>query len=299
VTEANIPTYVYHEHRSEKSLLQGDILKVTDKFRQNFIDFYPAIKHPDGENKYAMVLTQSCDLVKTEKRKPKLNHLNVCLVRSLKSLIERIINDEIRPTVIGDKKLLLRDALDRLKDKLSKLLNNSELKTHFFLPKKHPFNEDMVAILPLSFSFRTEHYELLLANKVLELKPDFQAKVGHTISQLYGRIGTPDLSDFGWDDKKTRTYINNLLRDSNLAQVPDRSFIEHIKSHSGTPDIEKLIKEYEARKVAESFQPAKNELLQNIKSELVKLFADTEKINQMTMMSKKDLSKEIAALLQK
>lgn len=163
-----IPAYVYQTNSSELSLLQGDILKVDGQFRDRFNEFYPGIKPSAGEIKYVMVLTQSCDLVKTAKRKPKLSHINVCLVRSLKSVIRRILIDEIKPVTIGNEKLLPRDALDRLKDKLSKLLNNSDQKTFFFLPSIDPFTEDMVAILPLSFSFRTEeHYDKLLENRVL------------------------------------------------------------------------------------------------------------------------------------
>ncbi|MFV0821309.1 hypothetical protein, partial [Legionella micdadei] len=74
--------------------------------------------------------------------------------------------------------------------KLSNLLNNSDQKTHFFLPKQTPFEDDMVAVLPLSFSFRTDHYDLLLENRVLGIKPEFQAKVGHIIAQLYSSCNT-------------------------------------------------------------------------------------------------------------
>lgn len=296
---ATIPPYVYRKTANERSLLQGDVLKVEGQFRQHFINFYPAINHPDGEDKYVMVLTQSCDLVKTSKRKPKLSHINVCLVRSLKAVIARLIDDEIKPTAIADKKVLERDAIDQLKDRLSKLLNNSDQKTHFFLPKQSPFVEDMVAILPLSFSFRTDHYDLMLEGRVLGLKPEFQAKVGHIISQLYGRIGTPDLSDVDWDDKKTRNYINDLLQDSNLAQVPDKSFLDYIKANLNDTmsNIEELIQECEALKVEKSFKPMKNELVKNIRNRFIKLFEDDKKINEMSQMKTAELSKEIAGIL--
>lgn len=298
MTEINIPPYIYENRDSEKSLLQGDILGVSDKFRQHFTEFYPGIKHPEGENKYVMVLTQSCDLVKTEKRKPKLNHINVCLVRSLKSVIERLIA-EINPPSIDNRRLLQRDAFDQLKDKLSKLLNNSDQKTHFFLPEISPFQEDMVAILPLSFSFRTEHYDLFLKSRVLGLKPEFQAKVGYTISQLYGRIGTPDLSDCGWDDKKTRNFINNLLHDFNFKQVPDKSYIDYIqeKYRPENSAIHTLIQECAALKATKSFEPVKNELVQNIKSQLIKIFQDQEQTNRLNQMDIRTLSKEIDNIL--
>jgi len=253
---SDVPPYVYRNPANEHSLLQGDVLKVEGQFRQNFIEFYPAISHSDVEDKYVMVLTQSCDLVKTGKRKPKLSHVNVCLVRSLKAVIARLINDEIKPTVIADKKLLEKDAIDQLKDRLSKLLNNSDQKTHFFLPKKPSFVEDMVAILPLSFSFRIDHYDLMLQSRVLGLKPEFQAKVGHIISQLYGRIGTSDLFDEGWNDRRTRRHINDLLQDLNLVEVPDKSFLDYIEANLNDSmlGVEELIQECEALKVEKSFR---------------------------------------------
>jgi hypothetical protein len=161
IAETTLPAYVYKDSTTECSLYQGDILKVDGEFRKLFKEFYPSINHPDDENKYAMVLTQSCDLVSSEKRKPKVSHVNVCLVRSLKAVTQRLI-DEINPYVIDDKKIFPKNTLDGLKDKISKLLNNSDQKTFFFLPHQSPFTEDMVAILPLSFSFRVTHYDLLM-----------------------------------------------------------------------------------------------------------------------------------------
>ena len=257
MTDVTIPPYIYEDRSAEPSLLQGDILKVDGQFREYFDEFYPAIKPSDGKIQYVMILTQSCDLFKAEKRKPKLSHINVCLVRRLDSVIKRLISDDIKPLEVGNKKILARDALDQLKDKLSKLLNNTDQKTHFFLPKQSPFKEDMVAVLPLSFSFRTDHYDLLIENRVLGIKPEFQAKVGHIIGQLYSRIGTPDLHDFGWNDKTTRQYINLLLDHSNLQQVPDKSYIQYIKENvtDGLTNVDLLIEEYEALKISKSFQP--------------------------------------------
>ena len=293
-----IPPYIYEDHFSESSLLQGDILKVDGQFQKYFDDFYPAIQPSDGKIQYVMVLTQSCDLVKAEKRKPKLSHINVCLVRKLDSVVKRLISDEIKPTVVGNKKLLARDALDQLKDKLSKLLNNTDQKTHFFLPKQDPFKEDMVAVLPLSFSFRSDHYDLLLENRVLGIKPEFQAKVGHIIGQLYSRIGTPDLHDFGWNDKQTRQYINLLLENSNLQQVPDKHYIQYIQENANNEasNVDELIQEFEALKVSKSFQPLKNELLKNIRTQFIRLFDDPEKVQSLLKADTPTRAKEIKQL---
>lgn len=297
-----IPDYVYRDKISvsDASLLQGDVLKVCGQFRDFFTEFYPAIKHPEDEDKYVMILTQSCDLVKTNTRQPKVGHVNVCLVRKLKAVIDKLVTEEIKPTFIAGKNILQKADLDKLKDRLSKLLNNTDQKTHFFLPKKLPFEEDMVALLPLSFSFRTDHYDLLLQNRVLGLKSEFQAKVGHIISQLYGRIGTHDLSDFNWDDKKIRNYIKDLLHDLNLIQVADGNFITYIKANlqDETSSIEALIESCDALKTEKSFRPLKNELIQNIKKQFVKSLEGKDKLQALAQMDKKNLSKEIENILQ-
>ena len=301
MTSISIPPYVYQEKISQSSLLQGDILKVDGQFGAYFEEFYPKIAYKEQDKeKYVMVLTQSCDLVKTAKRKPKLTHINVCLIKSLKYVIQKLAIDEIKPVSVAEQRLMQRSALDELKDKLSKLLNNSDQKTYFFLPKSEPFTEDMVAILPLSFSFRVDHYDLLLQNRVLGLKQEFQAKVGHIISQLYGRIGTSDLFDWEWDDKKTRNYIKILLGDLNLSQVPDESFIKYIQENfnrSDSPSIETLIQECQILKNEQSFKPLKNEIMKHTRNSIIRLFEDKNKIESLSKMSKPDLSKEIAKIL--
>lgn len=291
----SLPPYVYRDKITENSLLQGDILKVGGEFKAYFKEFYPAINHHDEEDKYVMILTQSCDLVKEKKRKPKLTHVNVCLIKSLKSFIQKLITEELKPLSIDGKRFLERDALDKLKEKISKLLNNADQKTHFFLPAKLPFTEDMITLLPLSFSFRIAHYDLFLQNRALGLKSEFQAKIGYTISQLYGRIATTDLSECEWGDKQTRNYIKNLLGDLDLIQVPDSSFIEYIKANYNHENsiIENLIKDCQTKQTDDAFKPIKNELLQNISRQLLTIFENKNEIEQLIGMKKIELSKRI------
>jgi len=292
----NIPPYVYREKPNGLSLLQGDILKVEKTFHTLFSTYYPAIKHTDN---YVMVLTQSCDLVNERTRKPKLKHINVCPVRSLKSYIEKYMIEEVKPYSTMGKTILEKNALDKLKDTIYKLLNNTEQKTHFFLPKQLPFTENMVAIIPLSFSFRTEHYSSLLENRVLGLKPEFQAKVGHIISQLYGRIGTMDLAECDWDDKKIRNYIKELLQDINLMQVPDNNYIEYLRKNSNNENSvpEALIEQYRTKKAIDSFEPMKNELLQRVTTTMLRTFDDSDKVSSLLAMNKQERAKTIRSLI--
>jgi hypothetical protein len=110
---------------------------------------------------------------------------------------------------------------------------------------------------PYPFLFEPTITICYLENRVLGITPEFQAKVGHIIGQLYSRIGTPDLHDYGWNDKKTRQYINLLLNNSNLQQVPDIHYIQYIKENmnDAATGIDALIEEYEALKIKKSLQP--------------------------------------------
>lgn len=294
-----IPPYIYATDASP-SLLQGDILKVDGKFRENFNKYYPAIKHNEGEDKYVLILTQSCDLVKSDSRQPKLQHVNVCLVRPFEAVIANIIENEAQPEIIGGSKILLKDAMDKLKDQLLKLLNNNDQKIHFFLPKKAPLTQDMIALLHMSFSFRMEqHYEELLANRILSLKPEFQAKLGHVLSELYGRIATSDLLEYGWDDKSSKRYINKLLKKANITQVPDQSFIQYIQEeHLREPDIKKLIQECQAIKLEKKFESVKKRLLQETRHKILKIFKDPLEVKRLQALSANERSTEIKRLIE-
>ena len=288
-----VPPYVYEEH-SDPSLAQGDILKVDGEFRQLFKKFYPSIDHADHFNKHVMVTTQSCDLVRYGKRKPKLPHVNVCLVRPLSTIIEKkIIQGELQPTVLGETRVLLEEEIVFLKERLYKLLNNTDQKVFFFLPKKHPFDEDMVALLHLSYSFRIDHYDALLENRILSLKPEFQAKVGHLLAQLYGRIGTSDLFDHEWTDKMIRTYVNAQVDALDIVQIPDLHSLSYVQKHfsDDRSDISALVKEHKALQLEKQLKPARNEFQQNMKKRLMDFFDDKEQVSALMNMNQKERSK--------
>lgn len=289
-----VPAYIYTNSINEVSLAQGDVLKLSGSFLEKFNKFYPELirNHSD---QYVMVLTQSCDLVRTKKRNPKIPHINICLLRSIESVLTRMIDAEVKPPSIKSKKLLTRDEMDQLKARFYKLVNNNDQKMHFFLPKQDPFEQDMIAILHMSFPFRVAHYDELLSNRVLSLKPEFQAKLGHIISQLYGRIATEDLSDFNWGAKEVNNYINQLLEKAHLQQVPDQTFIDFIlsKTELEQGNIEKLTQEHQSFLLKKQFKPRENEVKQSVKACLNRLFDNVETVTRLVSMEKIARSAEI------
>lgn len=207
--DLKIPPYVYSDEPSERSCLQqGDIIKVQGNLIDLFNEFYPTLNHTtERDDQYIMVLSQSCDLVRETSRNIKIDHINVCLVRTIDSLIKRKIEKQLEKT----EGKLTKDFLKEMTKSLIRLMNNSETKFHFFLPKHSNFPKDMISILSLSYSFRAEHYDLLLENRVVSLKPEFIAKIGMILATYYGRVATRDLQIYNWDEEKCREYAAKIL----------------------------------------------------------------------------------------
>lgn len=294
-----IPPYVYDNNLVETyNFKQGDILKVDGKFRQLFCEFYPAINHyEESQCKYAMVLSQTCDLVKNERRKPKIEHITLCLVRKFSDYLDRYINKTLKIAMFSENKILDKVDYNRLQSKIHKLLNNSDSKTHFYLPKYPPFSEDMVAILTLPYPFRIEHYDTLYQNKVLSLADTFQAKIGDMLSNLYGRVATPDLTE-----KNSMTDINNyidsIMSNLRIKQVPDKSYIEFLKKHQNqNNNLEELMTIHQAKIRQENFKPERNALMKKLREKLFEIFSDGDLCSNLVQMDKQKLRKEISYIL--
>ncbi|MDJ0625709.1 MAG: hypothetical protein QNJ31_04995 [Candidatus Caenarcaniphilales bacterium] len=204
--KSSVPGYIYDNKFDRESLQQGDVIKVQNELINKFNEFYPTLNHTDQRNdQFVMILSQTCDLVRTKKRKLKIDHINLCLVRTIDSLIRRTIENHQ-----GD---MDKSFYKETSKKLSRLINNSETKFHFFLPKiEGVFPKDMISILSLNYAFRTnEFYELFLSNRVASLKSEFRAKIGMILSAFYGRVATQDLSEQGWTDEDCSQYVNQLI----------------------------------------------------------------------------------------
>lgn len=294
-----IPPYVYDNNLAETyNFKQGDILKVDGEFRRLFCEFYPVINHhEDNQCKYAMVLSQTCDLVKNEKRKPKIEHITLCLVRSFSNYLDRYINKTLKISEFSENKILDKVDYNRLQSKIHKLLNNSESKTHFYLPKHSPFTEDMVAILTLPYPFRIEHYDILYQNKVLSLTDMFQAKIGDMLANLYGRVATPDLlekNSMADIDK----YIESLMRNLSIKQVPDKSYIQFLKKNGNQNNtLEELMTIHQAKIRQENFKPERMALMKKLREKLFEIFSDNHLCDNLVKMDKQNLRKEISHIL--
>lgn len=185
-------------------LEQGDVLRPTDELLALLNQYHPYYAtHPD--NRFYLVLTQSCDLVRRQGR-CKARYIAIAPVRTLKKVIQREFEsrlvqfDQIRAFATTR----VRADVERF---LGHLFNNND-SSHFYLEAESAagITEAMCGLLTLPISLKVEHYKTFLDAKVIGIDDAFQAKLGWLQGQLYSRVGTRD-----FEEKKLNSKIKGII----------------------------------------------------------------------------------------
>lgn len=302
-----LPGYVYPKGKSRSLCLeQGDIIRLDDSLKNKIKEYFPFPESThSNEDSYIMVLTQTCDLVKTSRKRVKAEYIKFCLVRPFRSYLDKKFNKYFNKK-IADIHLGTETQFSYFVEEIVKLLNNSgEIKTYFFLPQKKPFNDHMVAILSVSYPLRIDVYDIFLKNRVLSLKPEFQAKLGWFLAQLYGRVAASDLTEY----ESTRNLVDKIRKDiiknSNgkyIIDLPDEHYIQKLldKSKKSTEfkvaekindHIKKIREDIECR----DLRPLRDSLRREVRIQLSELLSsfdiDDAKKEELIKKFNRDLFK--------
>jgi len=186
--------WAYKKTAETPSLEQGDLLKRTPELIALLELYHPHYaKHP--ENRFYTVLTQSCDLVRRKNEPCNARYIAIAPVRPLHTIVNQEFSDRIR-TLDDGSTIAGKSVETDVSRFLARLFNNNE--SAFFYFEAEPsagITSSMCAVLALPISFKKEHYESLLAAKVIGIDDSFQAKLGWLIGKLYSRVGTRDFSE--------------------------------------------------------------------------------------------------------
>lgn len=188
-------------------LCQGDVLLPRTELRENVLrPVHPYFAH----QKYLafMVTTQSCDLVLRD-GKPSASHISIAPVRSLKAVwlkIAKTLRCHMGGRFFDEKgKDQARQLLDRIVDQ-----NETSLGLFYLHPDGEVgIGDPSVAYLRLGVALRASHYKVLLAARTASLTPEFRAKFGWLLGNLYSRAAARDWAD----DKANKKTIRDLKRD--------------------------------------------------------------------------------------
>lgn len=191
--------WTYERFSAADDLAQGDILEPTAELSEVFRTVHPHFSSP----KYTgfLVLTQTCDLVcRGAPLKPKAKYIQICSIRPLEQIKGKLFSEVETPLYENGFK---QGSRRKLEDFMSKLCNqNEQSKGLFFLYRDLDgikSDKDGVAFLRVSVSLRQEHEPILRKARIGRLCPEFRAKLGWLVGNLFDRPATRD-----WDEEQPK-----------------------------------------------------------------------------------------------
>jgi len=197
-------------------LLQGDIICRTPEVEQILQEVHPHYFHRK-DNKYFIVLTQDCDLVRRTATGCDARYISLAPIRPVEAIFERQLQQYIEDGFAPELPVCTENNQARFRNFLERLLNNNEA-SYFYLrrePSKN-FPEDCCALLALSIAVKANlHYQTLRNAKLIELEGTFRAKLGWLVGQLYARIGTED-----WPSAQLQREISEIVKDFSIWLEP-------------------------------------------------------------------------------
>lgn len=285
--------YVY-EKNDEFDLCQGDVLRLDGDLGNIFFECFPKIDRPKpGQSRFAMVLNQSCDLARRKKSdgssgECSSSHITICLVSPIDKVISYDLTRDDRANIQGYFYLDDSNYFDLLR-RTQNLLNNSQSKSSFFLPKKEPISQsnlglpyDSVSLLHLKFGLQAQHYEIIKGNRIASLTSEFRAKIGYMIADFYGRVATTDLYEAaGFTEDTLTEEARNILTNAGVAWVPDHECIQRIKKNAASISplpVNDIIDNYRKDSLKKEFKPLIGEAKKRMREQLTSLFQSDEQL---------------------
>ncbi len=213
-----MPTHwTYNYVASDEDLIQGDILAPTEDLRAIFKEVHPHFLNL----KYTgfLVTTQSCDMVRRGKS-CSTRYLNIAVIRQLEDVLHNFLA-HVCKTVVN--RVYLQESKGAANHLLQRIFNQNEQALGLFY-----LHEDAdagiavpsVALLRVGVTLRAEHYNILVESRRGRLRPEFTAKLGWLVGNLYCRVGTPDWSEPQTREKQLKTLIKETLKADDLDAAP-------------------------------------------------------------------------------
>jgi len=199
--------FTYRDQPLAPDLMQGDIIQRTPEVEKLLQEVHPHY-YQRRDNKYFIVLTQDCDLVRRNGKECDSRYISIAPVREIAVVLTRHLEQFIEEGFTSSTPVCTNSSQGRFKNFLERLLNNNE--GNYFYLRREPsrnFPEDCCAFLALSIAVKASiHYDTLYAAKSLELGDSFRAKLGWLVGQMYARVGTED-----WSIADMQREISNIL----------------------------------------------------------------------------------------
>lgn len=252
-------TYKSLDEIDRTSLCQGDVLKMTDELKTAMDTIHPYFNN--GNYKYFIVITQSCDLVRRNGTTCKSPYITLAAIRSLDDFFKKeLVRSKDYKDIFNDIVLLDDKKVNRYYQISERLYNNTET-DYFFLYKdeEFDFNESMVAFLKVSIALKSElHYDNCLKAKILELSDEFKAKLGWLVGNIYSRVGTTDWTSVCTERERKKRFqdeINSrfVIADSRKLTILQKELENNGQHYSSKDDVIRYLDGIEIKTSYEEF----------------------------------------------
>lgn len=198
----------YASDGPDAELEQGDILQPSDALKQILCEVHPHF----CDDKYLgfLVATQSCDLA-LRGPTPRAPYICVASIRPLSQVIHKVLAEAVNPTFEG---ILPSSCKRDARQFLERLFNQNEQAAGLFYLHKDAdagIAEPAVAFLRVTVALRAGHYNTLINARVGRLTPEFRAKLGWLMGNLYARPATRDWAETREDKKSLSNFVTQYV----------------------------------------------------------------------------------------
>jgi hypothetical protein len=191
--------------------------------------------------------------------------------------------EQMGKTPVANHVLLPEPSFNSMKDRVARLINNSDSRHLFFLPRyKNLFPVDSAAVLSLGFTFRRENCPLVLRHRVLSLLPEFRAKIGMILAQYYGRVATDDIQD-DYGDEGLLILADRVLKDCRIVNGHNNLAIDFVRkgAPAGLPEIEKLVKDFQVQEKLQGVAQRKKEVVKYYNKKIHDFISDSARLEEL------------------
>lgn len=275
-----MPTHwTYQAFGETEDLEQGDILKPSADLKNLFADVHPRFV----DDKYVgfLVATQSCDLVRRD-GVPKASYISLAVIRPLGQVIHKLIAQVSTPVKDG---VFAKSDKRKVKDLLTRIFNQNEQALGLFFLHEDAdsgIGEPSVALLRVTVAFQSAHYAALQDARDGRLTPEFRAKLGWLLGNLYARPATRDWNDRAGGKRKLDELVSQYAEEQIAGLGPqwiDDELIREAKqkninlADTAIEELEKLRP-----------KPAHERSLDEIRAELLEVAPnlEPEKVEKLT-----------------
>jgi len=166
-----------------------------------------------------MVTTQSCDLVLRD-GKPSASYISIAPVRSLKAVWLKLTKT-LRCHMGG--RFFDKKGQDQARLLFDRIVDQNETSMGLFY--LHPdgkvgIGDPSVAFLRLGVALHSSHYETLRKDRTASLTPEFRAKFGWLLGNLYSRAAARDWADDEGGKKEIRALKNEFINGKYVDEPP-------------------------------------------------------------------------------